>query len=164
MSVLELFDNSPYKRVFRQVSASYNTQFIECLLLRKGLKLLPAKCQRELCWDTEQYKSFIIHSIETYNAGDLILYRHEEDYSCRYILDGQHRIHAWEEYMKGSFSIEYIGKTIYFSDFTERDISILSNRLMCKVQEIGTDGKYDHELTELIYNRFNFSGVAHKRK
>jgi hypothetical protein len=114
----------------------------------------------------EQYQSYIVHCIETRDAGNFILYRHEEtdDPQIRYILDGQHRIHAWQAFKAGEFNIPYAGREISFSDFTPTDISILGNRIGCTLQDVVTSGDYDHEITELIYNRFNFSGVAHERK
>ena len=164
MSILQLFEDSPYRRVERYAQSNHITGFLDAIVFRTSIELLPAKCQRELCWTVEQYQSFIIHCIETRSAGKLILYRHEDDYSCRYILDGQHRIHAWNAFKEGVFNLHYEGREIAFSDFTPLDLKILENKIMCTVQEVVTADAYDDEVTELIYNRFNFSGVAHNRK
>ena len=163
-SILKLFENSPYSMVQPYAQRRYNTGFLDVIIFQTRREILPAKCQRELCWTVEQYQSFIIHSIEAKNAGQIILYQHEEDFSRRYILDGQHRIHAWKAFREGVFNLHYGGREIAFSDFTPLDLKILENRIMCIVHEVVTADAYDHEITELIYNRFNFSGVAHKER
>lgn len=160
-SILQLFENTPYRSY---VQHRYNTGFLDGIVVQTFRKLLPAKCQRELCWTVEQYQSFIICSIETRSAGQIILYRHEDDPSCRYILDGQHRIHAWKAFREGVFNLHYGGREIAFSDFTPLDLKILENQIMCIVHEVFTADAYDDEITELIYNRFNFSGVVHKER
>ena len=163
-SILQLFENSPYSMVQRYAPSNYTTGFLEVIVFPPFREIFPAKCQRPLCWTVEQYQSFITYSIEARNAGNIILYRHEEDYSCRYILDGQHRIHAWKAFREGDFNLHYGGREIAFSDFTSTDLKLLDNQIMCTVQEVVTADAYDHEVTELIYNRFNFSGVAHQER
>jgi hypothetical protein len=166
MSILQLFEDSPYRRVERYAQSRYTTGFLDVIVFppNKERLLLPAKCQRELCWTVEQYRSFIIHSIETRSAGNFILYRHEDDYNSRYILDGQHRIHAWKAFKEGIFNIHFEGREIAYSDFTPLDLKLLDNNILCTIQDVVTADAYDDEVTELIYNRFNFSGVAHERK
>jgi hypothetical protein len=166
MSILKLFEDSPYRKVERYAQSRQMTSFLDCIAWFPLRKLLPAKCQRELCWSLEQYQCFIIHCMETRDAGHFILYRHEEtdDRQIRYILDGQHRIHAWQAFKAGEFNIFYAGREISFNDFTSTEIKILESRITCTYQDVVTSGDYDYEITELIYNRFNFSGVAHERK
>ena len=163
-SILQLFEHNPYSMVQRYAQHRYNTGFLDGIVFQTSREILPVKCQRKLCWTVEQYQSFIIHSIEARNAGHIILYRHEDNYSCRYILDGQHRIHAWKAFREGDFNLHYGGREIAFSDFTSTDLKLLDNQIMCTVQEVVTADAYDHEVTELIYNRFNFSGVAHQER
>lgn len=164
MSVLDLFRSSVFQRAERYAQSRCHTTFLDVVIPYNDKKTIqPAKCQRELCWSLEQYGAYVTHCLITNDAGAFILYRHEEDINTTYILDGQHRIHAWRMFISGELTLSHEGREIAFSDFTEQDVRLLTNRLTCTVQFIKTSDSYDTELTEYIYNLFNFTGVAHKK-
>jgi hypothetical protein len=123
--------------------------------------ILPAHCQRELCWTDEQYASYVRNVLETQDFGSFIIYQ-DCDSELIYLVDGQHRANAWKRFIDGSLSVKINDDAITFNDFCLADQRQMG-RWTGAVTTLKSNG-YPKEAIELVYNRFNFSGVAHNRK
>lgn len=121
-------------------------------------ELVPAHCQRELCWSEEQYESYVKHVLCEKDCGSFIFYRTESEYKL-YVLDGQHRLEALRRFIDKGMSVKHLGKTYTYNDFCAVDKrsfrSILGNVTM-----IDTD-EYSKEYVEGVYKAFNYSGAKH---
>ena len=123
--------------------------------------ILPAHCQRELCWVDDQYTSYVRNVLETHDFGSFITYQ-DCDSGLIYLVDGQHRANAWKRFIEGSLSVGINGENMTFNDFCLGDQRQME-RWASAVTTLKGNG-YPKELIELVYNRFNFSGVAHKER
>ena len=123
--------------------------------------ILPAHCQRELCWTDEQYGSYVRNVLETQDFGSFIIYE-DCDSELIYLIDGQHRANAWKRFIAGSLSVGINGDNITFNDFCLADQRQMGRWTGAVTRLKGTG--YHKKAIELVYNRFNFSGVAHERK
>lgn len=121
----------------------------------------PAHCQRELCWSLEQYKSYIKNCLETRICGNFIIYE-DSDGDKVYLIDGQHRVHAWKMFISGELTLSHDGQEITYSDFTRGDQSSIERMTGLLTRIIGKG--YPAEAIEQVYNKFNFSGVKHKKE
>ena len=70
------------------------------------------KAQREKEWVPQQNEKFILSILENKPIGSLILNKKN---NIKYILDGQHRINAIEEFYKDNFGIKIDDMFIYYS-------------------------------------------------
>ena len=157
--VLELFKNpldTHFSKLHRDIQkATFLYDVVG--LSNEAVDIMPAKCQRDLCWSEKQYQSYVQHVFETRDAGNFIVYRDNESHKV-YVVDGQHRREAFLRFMRGGFKV--LDNTVSWSDFTADEITRLKLALTASVTLIQGNG-YPDKAIEEMYNRFNFSGVSH---
>lgn len=119
----------------------------------------PAHCQRDYCWTSSQYKSFMQHAMDCGSLGEFIIITVRKDL---FIVDGQHRLKALADFKNDVFPIKDVdtGEEWFYSQLPISTKRFDVEDMPCYIREIRLK-EYDAELAERIYNGYNFGGVKH---
>ncbi len=123
--------------------------------------------QRPLVWSDDQYSAFIDSIFREYELGGVLLngYKHEKPTKSQMvkfsdsIIDGQHRLYAIQKFLLNDIStVDATGTPRRYGELSITD----RRRFATTTINLSIVHCFEEDKIKAIYNRRNFSGVAHK--